>query len=91
MIENPKLIERPIVVKQKKAAASQSKKVTLELIGDLCLEDVIVRGKTILRASKRITKTHIRELEKSSVETVLVQSDFLGELLFINKNLGLSK
>ena len=85
------LLSESHVVKQKKAAASQLKKVTLALIGDVCLEDVIVRGKTILRASKRITKTHIKELEKSSVETVLVQSDFLGELLFINKNLASTK
>ena len=67
------------------------KKVTLELIGDLCLEDVIVRGNTILEAGKTITKIHIKELEKNSVETVLVHSDSLGELLFINKNLVLSK
>ena len=85
------LLSESHVVKQKKAAAAQLKKVTLELIGDLCLEDVIIQGKIILRASKRITKTHIKELEESSVETVLVQSDFLGELLFINKNLVLSK
>ena len=75
------------IVKQKKAAAAKLKKVTLELIGNLCLKDVIVQGKTILQANKRIAKTHIKELEKSSVKTVLVQSDSLGELLFINKNL----
>ena len=85
------LLSESHVVKQKKAAASQLKKVTLELIGDLCLEDVIVQGNTILRASKRITKTHIKELEKCSVESVLVQSDSLGEILFINKNLALNK
>ena len=33
---------------------------------------------------------HIKELKKSSVEAVLVQSDSLGELLFINKSLVLS-
>ena len=86
-----KILSHSHVVKQKKAIAAQLKKVTLDLTGDLCLEDVVVGGKTILQASKRITKTHIKELEKSSVETVLVRSDSLGELLFINKNLILSK
>ena len=85
------LLSKSHVVKQKKPAAAQLKKVTLELMGDLCLEDVIVRGKTILEAGKTITKIHIKELEKNSVETVLVHSDSLGELLFINKNLVLSK
>ena len=79
------------VVTQKKAVAQKLKKVNLELIGDLCLDDVIVRGETILEAGKKITKTHIKELEKNSVETVLVLSDVLGELLFINKSLGLPK
>ncbi|MDC3170196.1 FkbM family methyltransferase [Paracoccaceae bacterium] len=79
------------VVKQKKAVAQKLKKVNLELIGELCLDDVIVRGETILQAGKKITKTHIKELEKNSVETVLVQSDFLGEILFINKSLVLPK
>ena len=79
------------VVRQKKAVAQKLKKVNLELIGDLCLDEVIVRGETILEVGKKITKTHIRELEKSSVETVLVQSDGMGELLFINKSLGLPK
>ena len=79
------------VVTQKKAVAQKLKKVNLELIGDLCLDDVIVRGETILEAGKKITKTHIKELEKNSVETVLVLSDVLGELLFINKSLDLPK
>ncbi len=79
------------VVKQKKPAAARLKKVTLGLVGDFCLEDVIFRGRTIVQASKRITKANIKELEKSSVESVLVQSDSLGELLFMNKSLFLSK
>ena len=62
------------MVRQKKAVVEKLKKVNLELIGDLCLDEVIVRGReTILEVGKKITKTHIRE-EKSSVETVLVQS-----------------
>ncbi len=78
-------------VKQKKAVSAQLKKVSLELIGDLCLEDIIIRGNTIVQASKRITKTNIKELKKNLVESVLVPSDSLGELLLINKSLVLSK
>ena len=85
------IISESHVVKQKKAVAQKMKKVNLELIGDICLDDVIVRDETILQAGTRITKTHIKELEKNSVETVLVHSDFLGEILFLNKSLALPK
>ena len=85
------LLSESHVVKQKKAVAQKMKKVNLELIGDICLDDVIVRDETILQAGTRITKTHIKELEKNSVETVLVHSDFLGEILFLNKSLALPK
>ena len=51
------LLSKSHIVKQK-AAAAHLKKVNLELIGDLCLDDVIVRDETILQAGTRITNTY---------------------------------
>lgn len=71
---------------QKKAVAKESKTVSFELLGSICLEDITVEGKSILQFGKRITEAHIKELQKLSIQYISVSSDSLGELLFVNKS-----
>ncbi len=81
------ILSKSHIVMQKKANAEVPRQVSSELIGSLCLADVTVNGKIILRAGKKITETDIQELQTSSVQTVKVLSDYLGEIVFLNKNI----
>lgn len=74
-----------------KKGLRKTAKVNSELIGDVCLEDINVQGKTVLQAGCRITEKNIQELEKLLIETILVSKDILGELVFLNKSLASRK
>ena len=81
------ILSKSHIVIQKTANAEVLSKVSSALIGSLCLADVTVNGKIILRAGKKITESDIKEFQKSSVQTIKVLSDTLGEIVFLNKNI----
>ena len=82
------ILSKSHVLVQKKAVSKQSRKVSLELLGSVCIEDVNIEGKTILQSGKKITEAHIRELQALSIQTISISSDSLGELLFVNKKIS---
>ncbi len=81
------ILSKSHIVIQKTANAEVLSKVSSALIGSLCLADVTVNGKIILSAGKKITESDIKEFQKSSVQTVKVLSDTMGEIVFLNKNI----
>jgi DNA-directed RNA polymerase, beta subunit len=62
-------------------------KITLDLVperlqGETATFDININGKVLMEAGRRITKRHIRELEKAGVDTLEVPTEYLlGKIL----------
>ena len=58
------------------------------IVGRINLEDITHEGNTILANEQMINEEHIIELKKIGLPLIQIYSKELGEICFVNKNLG---
>ena len=63
---------------------SQTEKLN-SLIGMKCLEDIRSDSKLIIKKGEAINKKKLKELQAIGKETILVRSNEVGELIYLNK------
>ena len=72
------------VLRELKVGATKSK-LDKTLIGKKILEDIIVNKKFIVRKGEEISQKIFESLHKLKLSTIMVRSNEVGEIIFLNK------